>query len=90
MAHETDRELFLNGGNFQDEIYSQSHQSMREHEYTIKLRLAAHLAIVMLLNGRILHDERSIMNFNQILKKLQKLLMNLYFITKKYTKTNFF
>jgi hypothetical protein len=40
---------------------------MREHEYTIRLRLAAHLAIIMLLNGRILDDERSIMNFNQIL-----------------------
>jgi len=40
---------------------------MREHEYTIRLRLSAHLAIIMLLNGRILDDERSIMNFNQIL-----------------------
>jgi hypothetical protein len=40
---------------------------MREHEYSIRLRLAAHLAIIMLLNGRILDNERSIMNFNQIL-----------------------
>ncbi len=40
---------------------------MREYEYTIRLRLATHMAIFMLLNGRIMHDERSIRNYNRIL-----------------------
>ena len=40
---------------------------MSEQEYSMRLRLSAHVSICLLLNGRILHNERSIMNYNQIL-----------------------
>lgn len=40
---------------------------MRKLEYSIILRLSAHVAIVMMLNGRILSGERALYNYNSIL-----------------------
>ncbi len=40
---------------------------MRNLEYSIILRLSAHIAIMMMLNGRIVKDDRAISNYNLIL-----------------------
>lgn len=65
MAHYTDKKVYLS-----EEILSKmsiKEIEMRNLEYSIILRLSAHIAILMMLNGRILFDDRAIFNYNSIL-----------------------
>jgi hypothetical protein len=65
LAHYTDRNVY-----FSPDIVSRlsaREMEMRNLEYSIVLRLSAHIAIVLMLNGRIVNGERSMSNYNSIL-----------------------
>jgi hypothetical protein len=65
LAHYTDRNVYFSS----DRTFNLSTREieMRNLEYSIILRLSAHIAIMMMLNGRIVKDDRAISNYNLIL-----------------------